>query len=96
MRGLPRNPARPERFANYGLSPAHDQLLTDWIRSRLALAVWPAVGTASQVAIERAVLQRWQPPLNLKDVQTPWSATISAARRVMAAEARAYAARPAP
>ena len=58
------------------------------MRSRLALAVWPAVGTTSLIAIERVVLQRWQPPLNLKDVQTPWSAGISAARRVMAAEAR--------
>ena len=96
LRGIPRNPARPERFANYGLSPEHDQLLTGWMRSRLALAVWSAVGSASLIATERAVLQRWQPPLNLKDVQTPWSATISAARRVMAAEARAYAARPAP
>jgi hypothetical protein len=92
LRGIPRNPARPERFANYGLSPEHDQLLTGWMRSRLALAVWSAVGSASLIATERAVLQRWQPPLNLKDVHTPWSATISAARRVMATEARAYAA----
>jgi hypothetical protein len=93
LRGIPRNPARPERFANYGLSPEHDQLLTAWMRSRLALAVWPRVGTASLITVERAVLQRWQPPLNLKDVHTPWSATISAARRVMATEAGAYAAR---
>lgn len=91
LRGIPRNPARPERFANYGLSPEHDRLLTDWMRSRLALAVWPGVRTASLITVERAVLQRWQPPLNLKDVHTPWSATISAARRVMATEARAYA-----
>jgi hypothetical protein len=56
--------------------------------------VWPAVGTASLITVERTVLQRWQPPLNLKDVHTPWSATISAARRVMATEARAYAAPP--
>lgn len=95
LRGIPRNPARPERFANYGLSPEHDRLLTDWMRSRLALAVWPGVGTASLITIERAVLQRWQPPLNLKDVHTPWSVAISAARRVMATEARAFAARPA-
>lgn len=75
--------------------PAFDQLLTKWMRSRLALAVWPAAGTASLIAIERAVLQRWQPPLNLNDIHTRWSAGISAARRVMAAEARACAARPA-
>lgn len=96
LRGMPRNPARPERFANYGLSPEHDRLLTDWMRSRLALAVWPAVGTASLITVERAVLQRWQPPLNLKDVVTPWSPTVGAARRVMAAEARASAALPGP
>jgi hypothetical protein len=96
LRGIPRNPARPERFANYGLSPEHDRLLTDWMRSRLALAVWPGAGTASLITVERAVLQRWQPPLNLKDVYTPWSAAIGPARRVMATEARAYAARAAP
>jgi hypothetical protein len=91
LRGRPRNPAHPERFANYGLSPEHDQLLTDWMRSRLALSVWPATGPSSLTAIERVVLRRWQPPLNLKDVHTQWSGTISAARRVLAAEARAYA-----
>ena len=96
FRGMPRNTARPERFANYGMSPEHDRLLTDWMRSRLTLAVWPAIGTASLLGIERAVLQRWLPPLNLKDIVTPWSATISEARRVMAAEAGDYAPRPGP
>lgn len=92
LRGIPRNPARPERFANYGLSSEHDQLLTAWMRARLTLAVWPAAGSSELAVIERIVLHDWQPPLNLQDVATPWSATVREARRGMAAEARDYAA----
>lgn len=91
LRGIPRNLARPERFANYGLSPEHDKLLTDWMRTRLTLAVWPNDGSWELSTIERAVLRAWQPPLNLKDVVSPWSARIREARRRMAAEARTYA-----
>lgn len=92
LRGIPRNPTRPERFANYGLSPKHDQMLTDWMRTRLTLAVWPNDGALELAVVERVVLREWQPPLNLKDVETPWSAMVREARRVMADEARAYAA----
>ena len=41
LRGVPRNRAAPERCANYGLTPEHDTLLTQWMRSHLQLAVWP-------------------------------------------------------
>ena len=92
LRGIPRNPARPERFANYGLSSEHDQLLTAWMRARLTLAVWPADGSSELAVNERIVLRDWQPPLNLQDVATPWSAMVREARRGMAAEARDYAA----
>lgn len=91
LSGIPRNPARPERFANYGLSPEHDEVLTAWMRTRLTLAVWPDDGLVELSAIERAVLRAWQPPLNLKDVETPWTARVRDARRRMAAEARASA-----
>lgn len=92
LRGIPRNPARPERFANYGLSPEHDRLLTAWMRARLTLAVCPGDGPVELTMIERVVLREWQPPLNLKDVETPWLATVREARRLLAAEARDYAA----
>lgn len=41
LTGVPRNPNRPGHFANYGLSPADDERLTEWMRTRLSLAVWP-------------------------------------------------------
>lgn len=89
LRGLPRNTATPGYYANYGLSREHDAALTEWMWRELELAVW---AKPSDVAlIERAVLRRWEPPLNLKDVTTPWSTMLSAARRQMADEAREWA-----
>jgi hypothetical protein len=91
LRGIPRNPAKPERFANYGLSPGHDAALTRWMRASLAIAVWPRPAQIELLTAERAVLGHWLPPLNLKDVSTPWTRQVTAARAVMAAEAREYA-----
>lgn len=91
LRGIPRNPARPERFANYGLSPAHDASLTKWMRDRLLIAAWGSPAGTQLASIEQQVLHRWLPPLNLKGVLTEWTASVRAARAVMAAEARAAA-----
>jgi hypothetical protein len=41
LEGRPRNPSKPERPANYGLSPDHDEKLTGWMRENLTIAVWP-------------------------------------------------------
>jgi hypothetical protein len=90
LRAIPRNPSRPERFANYGLAPDDDARLTTWMRSSLQIAVWPTTSGATLGAIEIAALQRLQPPLNLRDVVTPWTATLKAARVAMAAEARRW------
>lgn len=89
LRAQPRNPSRPERFANYGLRGDGDERLTRWMREHLRLAVWPSVTAVQLVEVERALLLAWQPPLNLKDVHTPWSGNLSAARKAMAAQARA-------
>jgi hypothetical protein len=62
------------------------------MRTRLTLAVWFDDGLWELSTVEGAVLRAWQPPLNLKDVVSPWSARIREARRRMAAEARAFAA----
>lgn len=40
LRGVPRNKQRPERPANFGLEPAADQRLTQWMHERLRLAYW--------------------------------------------------------
>lgn len=93
LHAQPRNPSKPERFANYGLPLDGDQRLTHWMGEHLRLAVWPKPSGVVLVDVERALLVTWQPPLNLKDVHTPWSDHLSAARKVMAAEARGWAQR---
>jgi hypothetical protein len=91
LHAQPRNPAKPERPANYGLAGNGDEELTTWMRNRLTLAVWRKVPGIELVDVERALIDAWQPPLNLQSVNTPWSARLSAARKVMAAEARGWA-----
>ena len=92
LHGMPRNPANPGHYSNYGLSPDDDRKLTAWMKDNLCLAVWaapPGLDTPL-IEIERAVLSRLLPPLNLKDVATPWSTKIKAARQTLAAEARSW------
>jgi hypothetical protein len=90
LSAIPRNPAKPERFANYGLSPEDDAKLTRWMRDRLRLAVWPAPSGTLLSTVEGAVVRRLQPPLNGTLVVTPWTAAVRSARAVMASEARAW------
>jgi hypothetical protein len=92
LRGMPRNPAKPGYFSNYGLSPAHDTALTRWMREHLQLAVWPKPNDCaySLSQIEAALLAELLPPLNLQGVVTPWRAKVKAARAAMAEEARTW------
>lgn len=95
LRGVPRNPAKPGYFANYGLIGAHDSSLTRWMKERLQLAVWPKPA-ACQLGlgeIEAALLIMLEPPLNLQGVVTPWTTKVKAARAVMAGEARTWSMR---
>jgi hypothetical protein len=92
LEGRPRNPAKPERPANYGLAPEHDEALTAWMRKRLLLATWPkpegcdvALGT-----IENELLALLEPPLNATGVVTPWTSLVKSARKVMADQARSW------
>jgi hypothetical protein len=83
----PRNPRKPGRYANYGLSLEGDRALTAWMRSNLTLAAW--IGDRRRLAeVESKILQHWKPPLNLAGVTTPWSKQVSAARAAKAAEAK--------
>jgi hypothetical protein len=41
-RGIPRNPAKPGSFSNFGLSIEHDNDLSAWTRRRLRLVLWRA------------------------------------------------------
>ena len=87
---VPRNVAKPSHFANFALERVSDELLTEWMRANLRIAVWAAPESVSRlVLVERAVLMCLEPPLNLKDVPNP-SRRLSEARAVMVNQARVY------
>ncbi len=86
LRAVPRNPARPGHFANYGLEPDGDARLTAWMHEHLTIATWPTLDLELRV-IATLVIDHWQPPLNLSKVRAP-SPTLSEGRRAMADEAR--------
>ena len=71
----PRNPANPERFANYGLAPHDDQRLSTWMRDRLSLAVWAKPSGVALLDVERALLATWQPPLRPEGRHDPLERT---------------------
>lgn len=92
LRGVPRNLARPERPANYGLEPDGDARLTTWMSRTLTLAVWPmpAELPLSQLeSVETNVIQVWTPPLNIRRNPARLRRLI-VARQVLADDARAW------
>ncbi|MEV7618910.1 GIY-YIG nuclease family protein [Microbacterium sp. NPDC089321] len=91
LHAVPRNLAKPERFANYGLADGGDACLNEWMHARLTLAVWPALaGMAVPLGdVETAVIVRFTPPINL-DKNPGKLARLSAARSEMAAEAATW------
>lgn len=90
LSAMPRNPAKPGYFANYGLGPNDDAKLTAWMRERLDVAVWERSGNVPLEDTERAVLQHLNPPLNIAGVQHANRLSLQAARKVMADQARAW------
>lgn len=88
FKAVPRNPAKPERFANYGLSRQDDILLTEWMRDGLSLSIWVAPNGVTLRSVEREVLAHWEPPLNLTAVTTPWTRMVKEARAEKAVQAR--------
>jgi hypothetical protein len=90
LSAMPRNPAKPGYFSSFGLSPADDATLTQWMRERLAIAVWPTDRSRALVDIEAAVLQKWNPPINIAGVTHRWRSYLQAERKAMADQARAW------
>lgn len=92
LKGVPRNKLKPNHFSNYALEADADDRLSDWMHKHLTLAVWPKpAGLELTLAeVEKRVLRRWGPALNLTHVPTPLQ-QLRAARAIMAAEARAWA-----
>lgn len=88
FRAVPRNPAKPEKFANYGLSREDDVLLTEWMRDAFSLSIWIAPDDVTLRLVEREVLAYWEPPLNLTAVTTPWTRMVREARADKAVQAK--------
>ncbi|UWF77746.1 GIY-YIG nuclease family protein [Microbacterium neungamense] len=88
LQAVPRNLARPERFANYALAEGGDARLSEWMHARLTLAVWPApAGVPVPLGrVETEVIVHFRLPINL-DKNPGKLARLSRARAVMAAEA---------
>ncbi|MGZ6799736.1 MAG: GIY-YIG nuclease family protein [Mycobacteriaceae bacterium] len=86
---VPRNPAKPDGSANFGLDPASEACLSDWMEQRLSMATWTQPGHATLDDVETAVLRRLRPPLNLDKVGEPRE-RLRQARRRMADIARAW------
>lgn len=92
LSGVPRNKSKPGHFSNYALEDDADNRLTDWMQKHLTIAVWlkPAGLNLTLTEVEKRILRRWGPPLNLTHVSAPLQ-QLRSARAVMAAEARAWA-----
>jgi len=93
LSAIPRDLMKPTKFTHYGLSEAHDDTLSQWMNTKLELALWKKPpGCADLGAIEVGVINEWVPPLNIADnPSSQWSDMLRAARVVMAEDARAWA-----
>lgn len=98
LSGRPRGHARKIAFSkadftNYELDVDGDQRLTAWMHRQLNLSVWamPADLTLRELArVEVELIQRWTPPINIRDNPRK-DPRLTAARQLMANEARAWA-----
>jgi hypothetical protein len=90
LQAVPRNANNPDGSSNYALTPEGDDRLTDWMHDNLSLAVWPAPQPLPVPLrdIEKAVLWRWAPPINLAGVPQP-NTRLRALRAEMTNESRA-------
>ncbi len=93
FRGVPRDKAKPGKFSHYALDDKHEIALTEWMRENLTLAVWAKPSDCGDLhVVEKAVLAKLAPPLNLQDnAASQWRAAVRKARRAMADDARAWA-----
>ncbi|WP_156386131.1 GIY-YIG nuclease family protein [Arthrobacter sp. Soil764] len=94
LHSVPRNTNKPGHFSNYGLLPAGDARLTSWMHKRLSLAVWerPVGMEQPLLEVEVAIIQRWTPPLNIRDNPKPLR-RLRRAREEMTREASGSQAR---
>lgn len=91
LQGVPRNKKSPERPANYGLEEGGDLRLTKWMQSHLTLVCWPKPSDLRYPLedVEKKIITRWDPPINILHAPTERKA-LKGARAVMATEARTW------
>jgi hypothetical protein len=91
LRGVPRNKLKPGYFAHYGLEEEADRRLTEWMQSHLTIAYWrrPPGLQCKLAEVEKAVLKKWDPPVNLQDSPTKLPRLL-AERAEMKIEASAW------
>jgi hypothetical protein len=91
LRGVPRNRLKPGYFAHYGLENEAERRLTDWMQSHLTLAYWrrPLDLPCKLADVEKAVLKKWDPPINLQNSPTKLRRLV-VNRAEMKIEARAW------
>jgi hypothetical protein len=85
----PRNVAKPDGSANFGLDARSEVRLSDWMTQRLSLATWSKPHDLSLDEIETEVVRRLRPPLNLDKVGEPRQ-RLRRARKHMADAARGW------
>jgi hypothetical protein len=88
LAAVPRNVTAPARPANFGLTIEGERRLSDWMREHLTLAFWVSPGGVDLGELETAVIDDWQPPLNIDKVRNP-SQWMRAGRRAFADAVRA-------
>lgn len=86
---VPRNQARPDASANFGLESTSDERLSSWMDERLLLSTWSKPEGVTLNEVETEVVRRLRPPLNLDKVGEPRT-RLRAARRQLADAARAW------
>jgi hypothetical protein len=86
---VPRNQAKPDGSANFGLDAASEVRLSGWMQQRLSLATWSKPEDAVLDEIETVVVRRLRPPLNLDKVGEPRQ-RLREARKHLADIARAW------
>jgi hypothetical protein len=91
LEGIPRKPrpARAPRELWAGREPRAQAWRLDGA-APLACYLAEAYRPQELLAVERVVLERLRPPLNLQDNESEWKPDVLAARRRMANQARAW------
>ncbi len=92
LHACPRNPESPGYFDRYGLDREADFHLTKWMRDHLLISFCSVEEPCDLHRLEEAAAQALEPPLYLDSVFSEqhqrWVALATAARRVMAQQAR--------